>query len=184
MSHKLRPGQSATDFELPATNGDTVHLSQEWQRFRATVVLFLCNHCPYVQAYIPRLIRMQAQFLSAQGGGVRFIGICSNDAQAYPQDNFDQMKTFAQQWGLNFPYLWDEDQSVARAYGAERTPEVFVLDHSGVCCYEGGIDDNYQDPDRVTQEPLRDALTSLIHGRPVDPPQTYAIGCTIKWKKR
>ena len=182
MNAKLQPGDQAVDFRLPATDLSEIHLADELARYRAAVVLFLCNHCPYVQAYIPRLIQLQQQFPPTSPQGVRFIGICSNDAQTYPQDSFDQMKQSARQWGLNFPYLHDEDQSVAAAWGAERTPEVFVLDRDGVCLYEGGIDDHYQNPNRVSQQPLRDALEAIVEGRPVDRPQTYAIGCTIKWK--
>ncbi len=92
------------------------------------------------------------------------------------------MKVKAKQWGLNFPYLRDEDQSIARAYGAERTPEVFLLDAQGVCRYEGAIDDNYQDPTQVTDRPLRDAILAVARGQPVANPQTHAIGCTVKWK--
>lgn len=198
MTPKLQPGQTAPDFRLPCTDGSTIHLAQELKRYPLTVVMFLCNHCPYVQAYIPRLIELQEQFKpspagpghpgtpgtpGAPGTGARFLGICSNDAATYPLDSFENMKIYAKQWGLNFPYLRDEDQSVARAYGAERTPEIFVLDPRGVCRYEGGIDDNYQDPAKVTQRPLRDALETLLAGRPVRVPQSYAIGCTIKWKK-
>ncbi len=93
------------------------------------------------------------------------------------------MKTQAAAWGLNFAYLRDDDQSVAKAYGAERTPEIFVFDDKGVCRYEGGIDDNYQDMAKVTKRPLHDALAALAEGRPVREPQSYAIGCTIKWAK-
>lgn len=182
MNTKLQPGDQAVDFCLPATDLIEVRLVDELARYHAIVVLFLCNHCPYVMAYIPRLIQLQQQFSPTDSPGVRFIGICSNDAQTYPQDSFDGMKQSAQQWGLNFPYLHDEDQTVAAAWGAERTPEVFVLNRDGACIYEGGIDDHYQDPSKVTQQPLRDALKAIIEGRSIDRPQTYAIGCTIKWK--
>jgi len=175
---KLQPGDKAPDFSLPATDGSTVSLSEQTSQAPATVVLFICNHCPYVKAYIPRLITLQNECQ----GKARFLAICSNDAETYPDDNFDNMKKTAAEWGLNFPYLRDEDQSVAQAYGAERTPEVFALDSAGVCRYEGGIDDNYQDPDAVTERPLRDAVAQLVAGEKVAQPQTYAIGCTIKWK--
>lgn len=184
MNAKLKPGQKAPDFQLPAVDGSTLHLADELAQSPATAVMFLCNHCPYVKAYIPRLIQLQEQFATASTTPkARLIAICSNDAQTYPQDNFENMKIAASQWGLNFPYLRDEDQSVAKAYGAERTPEIFVLDAQGVCQYEGGIDDNYQDPAQVTQQPLRDALRAVSQGRPVETPQTYSIGCTIKWQK-
>lgn len=181
MTAKLKPGQTAPDFQLPGVDGNTLHLADQLQQNAATAVMFLCNHCPYVKAYIPRLIELQKQFAPPQA---RLIAICSNNAATYPQDNFENMKITAREWGLNFPYLRDEDQSVAKAYGAERTPEIFVLDPQGVCQYEGGIDDNYQDPAQVTQQPLRDAVQAVIQGQPVQTPQTYSIGCTIKWQKR
>ncbi len=183
MSQKLTPGNKAPDFELPSTDGGTVHLATQLAQHPATVVMFLCNHCPYVKAYIPRLIELQGELIDAASQPTaRLIGICSNDAHTYPEDSFENMKTFAQEWGLNFPYLRDEDQSVARAYNAQRTPDIFALDGQGICRYEGGIDDNYQDPAKVTQRPLRDAVLAVIEGRPVVQPQTYAIGCTIKWR--
>jgi len=178
-TEKLRPDQKAPDFTLPGIDTTRVHLADELKKQPATVVLFICNHCPYVQAYIPRLIALQKEF----AGKARFLGINSNDAATYPEDSFDKMKQYAGKWGLNFPYLHDEDQSVARAYGAERTPEIFALDQKGVCRYEGGVDDNYQQEAKVTDRPLREALLALTTGKPVPRPQTYAIGCSIKWKK-
>lgn len=185
MAEKLKPGQKAPDFSLPGVDGKTLSLSQDLPKAGATVVMFICNHCPYVQAYIPRLIALQKEFDTTAKGRKRgqLIGICSNDAQGYPQDSFENMKKQAAQWGLNFAYLRDEDQAVARAYGAERTPEIFVLDEQGICRYEGGIDDNYQDPAKVTRRPLHDALAAVAQGQAVKEPQTYAIGCTIKWAK-
>ena len=180
LTEKLAPGRRAPDFELPGVAGGTVRLYEHLPKAKATVVTFICNHCPYVVAYVPRLVELQREFAPQEG---QVIAICSNDAVTYPDDSFDNMKVMAERWGLNFPYLRDEDQSVARAYGAERTPEVFLLDAEGVCRYEGGIDDNYQDPDAVTERPLRDAIVAVAGGEPVAQPTTYAIGCTIKWKR-
>ncbi len=185
MGSKLQPGQKAPPFDLPGIDGQRLCLADQVGRVSATVVLFLCNHCPYVHAYLPRLVALQDEFApgGSGGNGVRLIGICSNDAETYPQDSFENMKPFADEWGLNFPYLRDEDQSVAKAYGAERTPEVFVLDSKGVCRYEGGIDDNHKEPSKVKIQPLRDALVDLTAGRDVRTATTHAIGCTIKWKQ-
>ena len=179
MADKLKPGEKAPTFRLPGVAGGTVALKDELAKSPATVVLFICYHCPYVKAYIPRLIDLQKEF----AGKVRLVAICSNDAKTYPDDSFDNMKKQSAAWGLNFPYLRDEDQSTARAFGAERTPEIFVLDRDGVCRYEGGIDDNYQDVSKVKQRPLRDAIVAVAAGQPVAQPQTHAIGCTIKWVK-
>lgn len=204
MNPKLQPGGRAPDFALPAVDGKIVRLRDALAQTPVTVVLFICNHCPYVLAYIPRLIGLQREFSlrltepghAATGVGdsarsqpsqpvihASLIGICSNDAQTYPEDGFDHMKQMSQQWGLNFPYLRDEDQSVARAYGVERTPEVFLMDQQGICRYEGGIDDHYQDASKVTQRPLRDAILAVGQNQPVPQPQSYAIGCSMKWKK-
>lgn len=185
MLEKLKPGQKAPDFLLPDVAGGKVSLSAKLPGAAATVVLFICNHCPYVQAYIPRLIALQKDLGVAGGEGrpaAQLLAVCANDAATYPEDSFDNMKKYAAKWGLNFPYLRDEDQAVARAYGAARTPEIFVLDDGGICRYEGGIDDNYQDASRVTRRPLRDAIVSLSRGEAVAEPRTYAIGCSIKWK--
>lgn len=176
---KLAPGQKAPDFNLPAVDGSNLQLTKLLADHKAVVVLFICNHCPYVKAYIPRLIDLQTQF----SGSAALVAICSNDQTAYPEDSFENMKTAAAQWGLNFAYVRDEDQAVARAYGAERTPEIFVLDAQGVCRYEGGIDDNFQNPEKVKDQPLRDAVSQIIENKKVARPQTWAIGCTIKWNK-
>lgn len=175
----LAPGQTAPDWTLPGVDGRSVHLREVLSEQPATVVMFLCNHCPYVRAYIPRLIALQNEL----AGRAQFLGVASNDEVAYPEDGFAAMQTHAQKWGLNFPYLRDADQAVARAYGAQRTPEVFVLDRRGVCRYEGGIDNCWQDPAQVTDRPLRDALLALAEARAVDRPHALAVGCTIKWKR-
>ena len=131
---------------------------------------------------VSRARNLKAEYDLAANRKVRFVAICSNDETTHPDDSFENMKKYAAEWGLNFPYVRDEDQSVARAFGAERTPEIFALDNAGVCRYEGGIDDNYQDAGAVTQRPLANALTALVAGETVAEPTSYAIGCTIKWK--
>jgi peroxiredoxin len=185
MPDKLKPGQKAADFTLPDAAGGKVSLATNLPAAASTVVLFICNHCPYVQAYIPRLIALQKELGTATGSGrpaTQLLAICSNDAATYSEDSFDNMKKYAAKWGLNFPYLRDEDQAVARAYGAERTPEIFALDEQGICRYEGGIDDNYQDASRSGRRVTRDAIVALLRGEKIGEPQTYAIGCSIKWK--
>lgn len=180
MASKLAPGQKAPMFKLPSAQGSSIALADTLAGHKAVVVTFICNHCPYVQAYIPRLIAIQNEFQ----GRAAVLGINSNDAVTYPEDSFEQMKSYARKWGLNFPYLRDEDQSVAAAWGAERTPEVFVISADGVCRYEGGIDDSYQDERKVKQRPLRDALLAVVEGREVAMPKSYAIGCSLKWKRQ
>lgn len=171
-------GKVAPDFILPATDGghyDFAGVAGE----KATVLLFWCNHCPYVQPNQKRIIAMQAEF-GPQGVG--FAAICANNAEAYPLDSFEHMKQRAEEQGYNFPYLHDEDQSVARAYKAQRTPEAFLFDSKRVLRYHGRIDDNYQDVDKAQSHDLRRAIEAVLAGQAPDPAETGAVGCSIKWK--
>lgn len=176
---KLAPGQPAPDFELPNIDGSSVSLRSLLDGgAKGVAVLWLCNHCPYVIAYMGRLVALADEYRD-----IPFVAINSNDPATYPDDAADKMPAFAKQHRVGFPYLHDNTQQVARSYGVERTPEIFVLDPQGVCVYEGGVDDNWKDPDAVQHQPLRNALQSLREGRPVPEPQTQAMGCTIKWRK-
>ncbi len=176
---KLSIGSPAPSFEgLPGVDGKSYSLG-DFADKELLVVVFGCNHCPYVQATVGRLVELQEEF---GGRGVQFVMINSNDAENYPEDSFEKMKEWAQRWGLNFPYLRDESQEVARAYKAVRTPEVFVFDRKRELRFHGPIDDNWQDPSKVSKRYLRDALSALLEGN--DPPEqeVHAVGCTIKWK--
>ncbi|MCK4871233.1 MAG: thioredoxin family protein [Phycisphaerales bacterium] len=174
---KLAPGRKAPPFELKDQDGNAVSLESLLASGKGAAVLWLCNHCPYVVAYMGRLVALDAEFPD-----IRFVGINSNDPRTYPEDAPDKMPAFAREHGAEFPYLFDETQDVARAYGVERTPEIFLLGPDGVCVYEGGVDDNWNDPNHVTDRPLRDALAALSAGKPIERPQTFATGCSIKWK--
>ena len=116
------------------------------------------------------------------GKGVHLIAINSNDAEEYSEDNFENMKLRAKEKPFNFSYLRDEDQKVARLYGAQRTPEVFLFDRESILRYHGAIDDNYDDPNGVKQHYLRNALEALVGSKNVSVPETQPVGCTIKWK--
>ena len=116
------------------------------------------------------------------GKGVQLIAISSNDAEKYPDDSFPKMRERAQQKGFNFPYLYDETQEVARAYGAERTPEVFLFDKNMVMQYHGAIDDNYENPAAVQDNYLRGALDAVLAGQTPPIADTPPVGCTIKWR--
>ncbi len=174
----LRIGDKAIDFTLPCTDGHEHSLS-DWQDRPVLVVIFSCNHCPYAQAWEQRIIDLQAQFKSQ---GVKFAVINANDPVKYPADSFDEMKKRAREKGYNFPYLWDESQEVARAYGATRTPEVFVFDADRRLRYHGAVDDNFEDPSAVQQHYLRDAIAALLAGEEPPVAETPPVGCTIKWK--
>jgi peroxiredoxin len=175
---KLEIGQRAPDFSLPGVDGREHSLSA-FKDKKVVVVAFTCNHCPYVQAYEDRLIALQRDFADA---GVQLIAINANDAAGYPEDSFDNMVQRAQKRHFNFPYLRDESQRVARAYGAEYTPEVFVLNGKFEARYIGRVDDNWQHPEKVKSHDLRNAISAILAHKKVENPVTHAIGCTIKWK--
>jgi peroxiredoxin len=147
---------------------------------KALCVIFSCNHCPYVQAYEGRMIELQKKYSSL---GAQLLAINSNDAEGYPEDSFDNMKKRAASQGFNFPYLRDESQAVAKAYGAQRTPHIFLFDAARKLAYIGRIDDNYKNPSAVKAHELADAIEDILAGKAVRLPETFAVGCTIKWRE-
>lgn len=169
----------APDFELPGVDDEVHHLARYLENFRVISVIFMCNHCPYVRLYLNRLKEIQADF---KGQGVTLIGINANDAVQYPDDSFENMKDFAATNEVNFPYIRDVTQDVAQSFGAEKTPQVFLLDQDGRLRYKGLIDDNANDPAAVQVQYLRDAIAQLLKGEPVTPTSTDAIGCSVKWR--
>jgi peroxiredoxin len=180
VAQELKLGEEAPDFNLPGVDGKNYSLS-DFKDKKAVVVIFSCNHCPYVQAYEDRIIALQEEF---KDRGVSFIAINSNDDRNYPEDSFENMVKRAKQKGFNFPYLRDKSQDVARSYGASHTPQIFVFDEGRRLCYTGKIDNNWREPNKVKERYLRDALLAIVEGRDVKNPETYAIGCTIKWASR
>jgi peroxiredoxin len=175
---KLKIGDKAIPFALPGVD-DREHSLANYADKEIIVVVFSCNHCPYVLAWEDRMIQVQADYADR---GVQLIAICANDAQKYPADSFPKMKEHAQEKGFNFPYLHDETQEVAHFYGAGNTPEFFVFDKKGILRYHGALDDNYDDPGAVKKQYLRDALDRVLAGQTPAIAETPAIGCTIKWK--
>ena len=174
---KLPIGSPAIEFDLPGVDGKRYMLRYFHNR-EIIVVIFTCNHCPYAQAYESRLIRLAREFLKKAA----FIAINSNDASKYPQDSFENMKIRAREKGFPFPYLYDETQETARAYGALVTPHVFVFDRSGKLAYQGGVDNNWENEGAATEHYLHDALVELSEHRPVTRKTAPVIGCSIKWK--
>ena len=174
----LKIGDRAIPFQLPSVDGEKRALN-DYEGKNVTVVIFSCNHCPYVRAWEDRMVRMQADYV---GEGVQLLAINSNDATKYPDDSFPKMKERAREKKFNFPYLHDETQKVAHAYGAERTPEVFLFDKNFTLRYHGAIDDNYDDPKAVHEHYLRNALDAVLVGKSVTIPETKPVGCTVKWK--
>jgi peroxiredoxin len=138
----------------------------------------MCNHCPYVLAWLDRLMAAAREYA---GKGVSFVGINANDETKYPADSFEKMKELAQERALPFPYLRDEPQEVVAAYGAQRTPEVFVFDADLKLRYHGAPDDNY-DQTQASEPYLRNALDAVLAGKRPPVAETQPVGCTVKWK--
>jgi len=174
----LEIGERAPDFDLPGVDDRIYTLGGLLADYRAVAVIFSCNHCPYVRAWEGRMEAIQRDYAPR---GAILVAINPNDAVKYPEDDFTQMTLRAREEDFNFPYLRDDRQEVARSYGAERTPQVFLVDGSGVLRYRGAIDDNCDDPDQVQHHYLRDALDAVLAGQLPDPDVTQAIGCTVKW---
>jgi alkyl hydroperoxide reductase subunit AhpC len=133
-----------------------------------------------VKGYEDRMIALQSEF---QDKGVGFVAINANETEHHPEDTFEKMVIRADEKKLNFPYLRDEDQKVAEAYGAHYTPEIFLLDSKRRLQYTGKIDDNWQNPNEVKVRFLRDAIVATLSGSPIRDAETHAVGCTIKWAK-
>ncbi len=174
----LKVDDRAPGFHLPGVDGKDYSL-EDFKDKKVVVVMFSCNHCPTVKAYEDRFVEFQKDYKEK---GVVLIAINANDDKKYPEDSFENMKIRAREKGFNFPYLRDESQRIARAYGAERTPEVYVFDEKRLLRYHGRIDDNVYEPDQVRQRYLRDAVDAVLEGRKVSVEETEPVGCTIKWK--
>ncbi len=182
-SNMLPLGTMAPDFCLPdPATGQKVGLADISQGARATVVMFLCNHCPYVLYVNPEIVRIVEEY---RPRGVAFVGINSNDAEAYPEDAPERMPAHAQAVGYTFPYLYDETQEVARAYDAACTPDFYVFDAERKLVYRGQLDSSRpkRNPIPPTGEDLRAALDAVLTGQPVNPYQRPSGGCNIKWRE-
>lgn len=177
-SKGMPAGTRAPNFSLPGVDGKTYTL-ESFRDARVLVVIFTCNHCPYAQALEPRFIELQRDYSER---GVRLVGINPNDASKYPDDDFAHMRARAQENGWNFPYLHDESQSVARAYDAACTPDIFVFDAERALRYNGRCDDNWKDASQVKQRDLRRAIDAVLAGKPIDFEVHPALGCSVKWK--
>jgi peroxiredoxin len=172
-------GWKAPDFRLPGVDGRT-HALSGLRGERGTLVAFICNHCPYVIAIADRLAD-EARALAALG--VATVAICSNDAQAYPDDGFDRMAAFAAKHGFGFPYLHDETQAVARAYGAVCTPDFFGFDRGLGLQYRGRLDESGRGPaKRGARRELYEAMRAVAETGRGPAGQTPSIGCSIKWR--
>ncbi|HEU0300948.1 MAG TPA: thioredoxin family protein [Longimicrobium sp.] len=178
-STMLELGTRAPDFALPDTDGRTVSL-QELEQAPALLVMFLCNHCPYVKHLRDALAELAREYAPR---GVGIVGIMSNDVSRYPADSPELMRRERDEAGWTFPYLYDESQDVARTYRAACTPDFFLFDAGRRLVYRGQFDDSRPSNGRpVTGGDLRAALDAVLAGRPVPEEQAPSIGCSIKWK--
>lgn len=177
----LLVGDKAPNYSLKNSNtaeGEDVLSLSDSIGNRGCVVVFECNHCPYVVASVERINAMSAYCKEREIG---FVGINSNDPVNYPADSFENMVKRAKK-GMPYPYLHDPTQVTATAWGAERTPEFFLLDSKGVVVYHGRMDDNPRDPSQVTTSELKDAIDALVSGIAPSVSSTESIGCSVKWK--
>jgi peroxiredoxin len=175
----LSVGSKIPGFNLKGIDGKTYSL-EKFEESRGLIIIFSCNHCPYVQAYESRIKTIQSDY---KDKGITVVAINSNDDVNYPEDSFENMKKRAAEQNFNFIYVQDEDQSVARNFDATHTPEIFLFDEDRKLVYKGKIDDNWQEPEKVVNQYLRNALNEMLEGIEISVPETYSIGCTIKWKK-
>lgn len=174
-------GDAVADFRLRNVDGRMVALS-DFSSGKGAIVVFTANHCPFSRAYEDRLIALHQRY---QPLGFPVLAINPNDPAAYEEDSFDNMKLRAREKAFPFPYLLDESQAVARAFGAARTPHVVVLKREGdkfTVQYMGAVDDSSQDASGVTRRHVEEAVNNLLAGKPVSLNTTKSVGCAIKWK--
>lgn len=170
-------------FRLPAVDGKKYDL-EDFTAAEALVVMFICNHCPYVQAIEDRIIALAHSYEKKTGEKkVQFVGICSNDPTNYPDDSPENLRKRWKDKDYRFPYLIDETQAVAKAFGAVCTPDFFVYDRNRRLAYRGRLDDSWKEPEKVTQEEMRRAIDRVLDGQPPVTKQNPSMGCSIKWKK-
>lgn len=179
-STMLELGTEAPDFTLPDTVSGKELSLKDVAGDKATLVMFICNHCPFVKHVLDELVGLGDDYMEHDVG---IVAISANDVESHPQDAPDRMAALAKDKSFPFPYLYDESQDTARAYEAACTPDFFLFDGERKLVYRGRLDDSRPGSDvPVTGADLRKALDAVLTGRPVDPEQTPSIGCNIKWK--
>lgn len=173
-------GTIAPSFTLPDTVTGKIMSLDDLKSDKATVIMFICNHCPYVKHVQTQLVQLAIDY---QPKGISFIAISSNDAENYPEDAPDKMKAVAKRLGYPFAYLYDETQEIAKAYHAACTPDIYIFDGRLRCVYRGQLDDSRpgnQAP--LTGRDVRNALDNILNNQSVIPVQKPSTGCNIKWK--
>lgn len=177
-----KPGDEVKPFSLINVDGKMISLDGN-KRVKGYIIVFTCNHCPFAKLYQDRLNEINTEYAPK---GMPVLAISSNDAEAVPEDGFQEMRKRAREKNYNFPYLYDSTQEVARAFGAMKTPHAFVVAKEGgkwILKYSGAIDDNGAEPAKVKQRFVADAADAVLHGRLVAVTSTRSVGCGIKWKQ-
>ena len=172
-------GMKCPDFTLPATDGKTYGL-KSFLNNKPLVIMFICNHCPYVKAIEDRLIQLAADLKKHD---VNVVAICSNDSVSYPEDSFENLKFRSIEKNYSFVYLHDESQNVAKTFGAICTPDYFVYNSNTELAYRGRLDDSWKEPSLVQNREMYDAVLELVNNKPISKPQIPSMGCSIKWVK-
>jgi len=179
-------GDIATDFKLINVDDTQVSLSDYEEEAKGFIVIFTCNHCPFSVMYEDRIIELDEKYKPL---GYPVVAISPNDIVAFPEDDLDNMKIRAKEKGFTFPYLYDETQDIAKAYGAKKTPHVFLLNKEQieeeeqlVVKYIGAIDDD-KTSEKIEEKYLANAIEALLNNKEIDPTITKAVGCSVKWKK-
>jgi peroxiredoxin len=181
VNTSYRIGDAVSDFSLKNTDGRMVSLGS-YKNAKGFIVVFTCNHCPFAKKYQERMNALNKKYTEK---GFPLLAISSNDVIAVPSDSYENMQVRAKDEHYNFPYLFDESQSVARSFGAAKTPQAFVLSKENgklTLKYSGAIDDNGAEPEKATQHYAEDAVNALLAGKKINITETKSIGCPIKWK--
>lgn len=179
-SQMLPLGTKAPDFSLQDVNSNQMVSLQQLKGESATVIMFICNHCPYVKHVQQQLVKLAQDY---QTKNIAFIAISANDVENYPDDAPEKMRDLALQLGYTFPYLYDATQQIAKAYQAACTPDFYIFDKNLLCVYRGQLDDSRPGNGiPVTGNDIRLALDAILANQPVDANQKPSVGCNIKWK--
>ena len=178
-SVKFSIGSSLPDFTLPSVDNENINSTQFFNSAKASLVIFTCNHCPYVKGSEDALNKVVLEF---QQSGLKVLAISSNDAIQYPEDGFEKMKEKSIKLKLPYPYLYDENQEVARSFDAACTPECYLFDSHLKLAFHGTINDSPRDASKATKGYLAQAIKQLLAGEKPDPDFFHPIGCSIKWK--
>ena len=181
MLLESKPGEinsKIIDFKLKSVNGK-FYSPGDFSEAKVLVIIFMCNHCPYVKGVLERFIAFQDLYRKKN---VQVIGINPNDTDAYPEDSYENMVLFSKERNFNFPYLIDPTQETAKAYKAVCTPDIYVYDEKRLLKYRGRFDDNWQDVKKITSNDLMKAVDLILAGKEINFKQIPSMGCSIKWK--